>query len=578
VRRTRLKSRTAAVAAAALTAGGAFAAIGIADSSSGPHIGNVPNANPRAAGYAPANVLASPLQDLEVARGSTKLENPQGIIGWYGYENDAPSPTDPSLPQMAPASLASPTEAQKTEPDKNTYLDFKKGLNGADSNYDYGEHFVYQGHEGAARDSSGNKLGYLTRINLDADSAHRVTLMATKDTSGAPLSTIDGSTWDPFAKRLILTTESATAPTYAATASYPSTVEDVSGALGRGGYEGVQNDSDGNLWLVEDIGGPNKAGGGTAKQPNSFVYRYVPKDPGDLHNGKLQVLQVRNDAGDPITFESQAAVDAPDQVLIHTYHHSLRTQWVTIHDTATQGNTPFNANTLAKAQHGTPFKRPENGLFRPGSHFREFFFDGTGDTNATSPENGDPETGEGGAGGWSAIHKLVQSDPSASTGRLELFYEGNQHVAGLDNTAFLSRDKVTFVEDAGDTLHGQRNALDSGFVFDLNTDYANRRNQPTRWLAEGRDIPATLDAANGGFGKNDGDNEITGTQVSDGDPSPNGILGAKIPNLFSGGWRWFWTQQHGDNQTFEVLPLGSAATAQDGQGNGHDAKRRARGR
>ncbi len=178
----------------------------------------------------------------------------------------------------------------------------------------------------------------------------------------------------------------------------PSQVEDVSGALGRGGYEGIQNDSDGNIWIVEDIGGSGKSGT-TAKRPNSFIYRYVPSSPGDLHNGKLQVLQVLNQAGAPVTFESQAALNAPDQVALRTYGLSFDTKWVTIHDTGIDGTAPFNANTLAKAAHGTPFKRPENGQFRPGSKFGEFYFDETGDTNATSPENGDPATGAGGAGG-----------------------------------------------------------------------------------------------------------------------------------------------------------------------------------
>ena len=54
--------------------------------------------------------------------------------------------------------------------------------------------------------------------------------------------------------------------------------------------------------------------------------------------------------------------------------------------------------------------------------------------------------------------------------------------------AFLSRDQVSFVEDAGDTLHSQRNALDSGYVFNVNTDYSNPSAQPVRWLAEGRRI------------------------------------------------------------------------------------------
>ena len=123
--------------------------------------------------------------------------------------------------------------------------------------------------------------------------------------------------------------------------------------------------------------------------------------------------------------------------------------------------------------------------------------------------------------------------------------------------AFLSRDRVAFVEDAGDTLHTQRNALDSGFVFDVTADYSNSANQPVRFLAEGRDASATIDSANDGFGKNEGDNEITGIHVSDGDPTVDGILGAELPQLFENkSWRWFYTQQHGDNWTYEIVPSG----------------------
>ena len=118
----------------------------------------------------------------------------------------------------------------------------------------------------------------------------------------------------------------------------------------------------------------------------------------------------------------------------------------------------------------------------------------------------------------------------------------------------LSRDEIAFVEDAGDTLHGQRDGLDSSFVFDVDRDYSKPENQPVRWLAEGRDASATIDAAGGGYGKNDGDNEITGLHVSNGDPGASGILGASVPKLFQGGWRWFYTQQHGDNPTYEVIP------------------------
>ena len=496
---------------------------------------SVPTANTRSAGYAPASKLSPQLRQLAVAQGSTALENPSALTSYYGYDNDVLNAA--GQPQMVPTP-ANPKEAKKTEPDKNTYLVVYNGLTGADPNYDYGTHFLFQGHEGGAGGAS-----YITRINLDADAAHRVTLLATQDTLGNQLATIDGSTWDPFAKRLLFTTENPGAPTYAATPGYPSQVTDVSGALGRGGYEGIQDDSKGNLLIDEDIGGANKPGT-KARQPNSYLFRYVPRKPGDLEHGKLQALQVMNESGEPITFASQEALNSADQVALHTYGSSFETRWITIHDTK-EGNAPFIAGPLAKAAGATPFKRPENGVFQPGTGFRKYFFDETGDTNKESSENEE-------SGGWGSIFELTQSGPSANSGHLSIFYKGNETHASFDGVTFLSDDQITFVEDAGATLHTQRNGLDSGWVWNVNQDYSNPSNQPVRWLAEGRDASATLDADNAGFGTNEDDNEITGVYVSDGDPSTGGILGAKDPQLLGGSWRWFYTQQHGDNPTYEV--------------------------
>jgi hypothetical protein len=504
---------------------------------SGPTLTGVPSANTRSAGYAPASMLSPELSQTVVAQGSTRLENPSALTSYYGYDNDVLNSA--GQPVMVPTPSSGGKEAHKTEPDKNTYLVFKKGLTGADPSYDYGTHFLFQGHEGGA-----GGAGYITRVNLEADAAHRVTLMATKDAFGNQLATIDGSTWDPWAKRLLFTTENAGAPVYAMTPDYPPDVSDVSGALGSGGYEGIQDDSAGDLWIAEDIGGANKPGT-KAKQPNSYIYRYVPQSPGDLLHGKLQALQVQNEAGEPITYGSQEALNSPDQLALHTYGKSFKTRWVTIHDTATEGNAPFVANPLAKAVKATPFKRPENAAFRPDSGFKQFFFDETGDTNAESVENAK-------AGGWGSIFELRQSDPTANNGTLRVFYNGDEQHASFDNVTFLSKDQVTFVEDAGDGLHAQRNALDSGWVWNVTKDYSNPPNQPLRWLAEGRDASATLDADNAGFGSNEGDNEITGAVVSDGDPGANGILGAESPDLGNRKWRWFYTQQHGDNFTYEV--------------------------
>jgi len=522
---------------AVLAVGSAMIATAGASPSGTLSLTGVPAANTRSTGYAPASVLSPQLLQTVVAQGSTPLENPSALTSFYGYDNDVLNAA--GQPAMVPSPASGGKEAHKTEPDKNTYLVFKHGLAGADPKYDYGHRFLFQGHEGGA-----GGAGYITRINLDADAAHRVTLLATKDSLGNQIATIDGATWDPWAKRLLFTTENAGAPTYSATPGFPSQVVDVSGALGRGGYEGIQDDSDGNIWIDEDIGGASKSGT-KARQPNSYVFRYVPKHPGDLEHGKLQALQVLNGSGEPITFASQEAVNSPDQVALHTYGNALKTRWVTVHDTATDGNAPFVAGPLAKAANATPFKRPENAAFQPETGFKKYFFDETGDTNVESVENPN--------GGWGSIFVLSQGSPSASTGTLRLFYKGDEAHAAFDNVAFLSKTQVSFVEDAGDTLHGQRNALDSGWVWNVNADYSSPKNQPLRWLAEGRDASATLDADNAGFGSNEGDNEITGIYVSDGDPGVEGILGAKAPKLGRGHrWRWFYIQQHGDNATYEV--------------------------
>src|SRR5262245_33501883 len=96
----------------------------------------VPNANAKVPGFAVPNVLSPELIESHVAQGSTPLENPSALTGFYGYDSDGP---------MLPA-LGSNVEATKTEPDKNTYL-VLRGLHGADPKYDYGRRFLYQGHE-----------------------------------------------------------------------------------------------------------------------------------------------------------------------------------------------------------------------------------------------------------------------------------------------------------------------------------------------------------------------------------------------------------------------------------------------
>jgi hypothetical protein len=482
-------------------------------------------ANTRVAGVSSPDNLSPELAEHPAVTGATAVENPQDGIGYYGYDTSGPFTPAPGTN----------VEAGKTEPDKNTYL-VLDGLHGADPTYNYGTHFLFQGHEAGT-------TGAITRVNLDADAAHKVTLLATRDAAGAPLPNFDGSVWDPFTKTLLFTAELGNkGGVWQGGPDLGDPVHDISGSLGRGGYEGIQIDSAGQVWIVEDSGGAAAGANGKGKQPNSFVYRFVPAHRGSLSSGRLQALAIVGPRNQPVSIDA----DSPLEAALHTYGTGFRTEWVTVHDTATDGSAPFDANALAKAAHATPFKRPENGQFGPADGFRSFFFTETGDTNALSPYNA-------GMGGFGGVFQLSQRRPTDGTGHITLVYGGDLAHTGFDNLSFLTDRKLLVVEDAGDTLHGQRNALDSGYVIDVKHDYSDGA-VPVRWLGEGRDPSATIDAGLSGTPgfHNDGDNEITGIHVSNGDPSVCGLIGSAAPQAFDGSWRVFWTQQHGDNVTWEV--------------------------
>ena len=508
----------------------------------------VPTANKREG--TSANIIAPGFQLVPLVRGTDKLENPSGVITTFGFLNDFPSPDTVKPPLV---------EATKTEPDINTYVVLERSPGGPTARFDYGHHFLFQGHE------NGNNLAYVTRINLDvADPARRITLMTpvgTNNTTG--FSRIDGSTWYPLTQTLLFTQENGTSGGVieVSALTWPPTVTTRYGSIGRGGYEGIHPDDDGRLIIAEDVGGttvnviPSDATSPkVARQPNSFIYKYVPTtDPLDpLGRGVLQALQVEID-GQPITFHANDAVGdtfADVQVKLHTPGSKWKARWVTLHDTAVQGTSAFDANALAKAAGATPFKRPENLQFLPGSGFSTFFFDATGDTNADSGNQ--PALAARGA--WGAIFR-VDIDPDESDGTISIFVLGDKDHAAFDNLAFSGRDTLIACEDRGDTLHQQLNTLDSCWAYDVKGKDPN----PRRFLALGRDDASLkdvgfIDAKTEGF-QNDGDNEPTGIHVSNGKQSSEdgaeGMLGTNR-NLKSA--RWFITQQHGNNTVFEILP------------------------
>jgi len=497
----------------------------------------VPNANHRV-GH-PANKIAPGFTLTKIAQGSDPLENPSGLITKFGFLNDGST---------------QPIEPTKTEPDQNTYLVFKNGLPGPAHGFDYGTHFLFQAHEGTVDD------GYVTRINLDVtDPAHRITLLTPVGGDGLThINALDGTTWDPFTHTLLTTQENGSdGGVIEITMGWPPKRTALDGILGKGSYEGIHPDDQGNLVIAEDEGGTevsvdpsDPSAPEVAKQPNSFMYRFVPKNRSDLEKGgKLQALQVsinghavRFHAADP-----SGDVFSQDRLRLHTLGTSWPARWVTIHNTATDGSAPFDANALAKAAGATPFERPENFQFRPGSGFHTFVFAATGDTNSDSGSV--PALAARGA--WGSLFTV--NIANGTSGHISILALGDAVHSSFDNLAFADRNTLLAGEDRGDGLHTQLNRLDSIWAYDM-ADPAN----PVRFLAEGRDTEseadaALLDADTPGF-QNEGDNEVTGVHVSSGSPFVAGMQG-RAGSL--AGARWFFTQQHGKNNLWEILPEAS---------------------
>jgi hypothetical protein len=114
-------------------------------------VSGVPSANPV---VVTDNVFSPEFTPGLGQQGADLLENPSGLITQFGYLSDG----------------------TRTEPDENTYLILDHNPGGPTPGYDYGRHFLFQGHE-----NSGN-LAYVTRINLDvAHPDHRVTLLTPVD-------------------------------------------------------------------------------------------------------------------------------------------------------------------------------------------------------------------------------------------------------------------------------------------------------------------------------------------------------------------------------------------------------------
>jgi hypothetical protein len=469
-----------------------------------------------------------------VAEGVDPLENPVGVFTSYGYLNDN----------------SDPLARTRTEPDENLYL-VADGVGGPTAGYDYGRRFLIQGHE------NGGGKSYLTRVNLDVlEPSHRITMLNTPAQDGSTgLTSIDGSSYDPFTGELLFSSENGAAGFVVATklrwsGTTPPPLQRLDGSVGNAGYEGIALDKLGDVYLVEDTGGKTLTDNGnatTVKQPNSFVYRFKPAAKDDLAHGRLQALQVSVD-GTPITWHNRAVdptgahEDAFGEPIRRLHDgETLQAKWVTVHDTSVDGTAAFDANAAAKASGATPLKRPENGKFVPDSGFRSFVFVETGDTDSVAGTY----PGAAARGAWGAAIRVDMPSAGSDSATARTIMLGDQTHNSFDNVTFLDDRTLLATEDRGDMLHDELSTLDSIWSFDIAKPYAAIDADAKRLVALGRDPEASPTGAE--------DNEPTGLLASAGSTSAGDVLGAEDPS-HQHGLRVFFTEQHGANHTYELVP------------------------
>ena len=443
---------------------------------------NVVSANPRVVGMSSPNILSPQLIESAVAQGSFALENPQTVTlsdgttataAFYGYDGDGPMlPAAGDLP-----SATHKVEATKTEPDKNTYLVLTArpapmrlrlrhalSVPGPES-----------GRAGLLHPHQPRRRRRAPRDPM-ADDRHR--RRAAADHRRFDLGSVraSGSCSRPRTRR-----DAGSA----GHADFPSVVEDISGALGRGGYEGVQIDSDGNLWIVEDVGGAKPAGQPArqaAEQLRLSVRARSDKD--DLTRAaSCRCCRSRRSAlasRSPSTRQADADITSPTSSDLHTYGTRSTTTWVTIHDTDVDGSAPFDANAPPRPSAARRSSGRRTARSARARDFREFFFDETGDTDAQHR----------GRLGVRRLRRRVQADPEEPVGRHRHAHArlpAATRPTPASTTARSSpKNQVVFVEDAGDSC--TRSATRSTRATSSTSGRLLEARHPAGpFLAEGRD-------------------------------------------------------------------------------------------
>ena len=166
---------TGALGAAGVLAA-AVAAVGYSTPPGSTDFTNVANPQPRTVGVAAPSALSAELDEVIVAQGSMKLDGGTAANPYYGY--------DGNRSDGAGAQLATPRRRRRS-PTRTRTSCSRTGSRAPTRT-------TTTAPTSSSRVMSSGSPGFITRVNLDADAAHRVTLLASKDVGGNDLKTIDG--------------------------------------------------------------------------------------------------------------------------------------------------------------------------------------------------------------------------------------------------------------------------------------------------------------------------------------------------------------------------------------------------
>ena len=175
---------------------------------------------------------------------------------------------------------------------------------------------------------------------------------------------------------------------------------------------------------------------------------------------------------------------------LHTYGNVVRRPMGARSTTRDiDGTPPFDANALAKAARRTPFKRPENGLFRPGIELPRVLL-------RRDRRHQRRHRGRRGVRRLRRVFKLDAGGPSADARRAaRSFYHGDRRTPA-STTSRSGRENQIVVRRGRAATRCTPSATRStpATLFDVDADYSKPGAQPVRFLAEGRDASATIDS------------------------------------------------------------------------------------